>query len=60
VTTIKTRDWHRGKIDAIFSFTVSLPRVMTMTPDTTPTAVRTTLWSVRFRMMLQMIKVLIQ
>lgn len=60
MTTIETRDWYRLKIDAILSFTVSLTRVMTVTPDTTPAAVRALLWSVRFRMMLQMIKMLIQ
>jgi len=47
-------------VPPIVIFTVSLTRVMTVTPDTTPAAVRTTLWSVRFRMMLQMVKVLIQ
>jgi hypothetical protein len=60
VTTIETRDGYRVKIDAILSFTVSLAPVMTVPPDTTPAAVRTLRWSIRFRMMLQMIKMLIQ
>jgi hypothetical protein len=60
VTTIETRDWYRVKIGAIFSFTVSLTRVMTVTPDTTPAAVRALLWPVCFRMMLQMVKMLNQ
>ena len=60
MTTIETRDWHRAKIDAIFPFTVCLAPVMTVTPDTTQAAVRTVRWSERLRMMLQIIKMLIQ
>ena len=60
MTTIKTRDRHWVKIDALFSFTVCLAPVITVTPDTTQAAVRALRWPVGLRMMLQMIKMLIQ
>ncbi len=60
VTTIETRDWHRLKIDAILPFTVCLAPVMTVTPDTNQAAVRALPWPVRLRIMLQMIKMLLQ
>ena len=60
MTTIKARDRHRVKIDATFPFTVGLAPVITVTPDTTPAAVRTLLRSIHLRIMFQMIKMLIQ
>ena len=60
MTTIKTRNRHWVKIDALFSFTVCLAPVITVTPDTAQAAVRALRWPVVLRMMIQMIKMLIQ